>query len=216
MNETLYKSMTQSIIDGNVSQAAELAHQAVDRGIDPLDAVNNGYVVGIKHVGDEFSCGNAFIPELITAGAAMKAAMGVLEPEIAKHGTERDILGVVILGTVEGDVHDIGKNLVGTMLAAYGFEVHDMGVDVPIPRMVEKAREVDADIIAVSALLTTTMLRQQDVVTALEETGMRASVKVLVGGAPVTQSWVEEIGADGFSEDAIGAVALAKELLGKN
>lgn len=216
MNETLYKSMTQSIIDGNVSQAAELAHQAVDRGIDPLDAVNNGYVVGIKHVGDEFSCGNAFIPELITAGAAMKAAMGVLEPEIAKHGTERDILGVVILGTVEGDVHDIGKNLVGTMLAAYGFEVHDMGVDVPIPRMVEKAREVDADIIAVSALLTTTMLRQQDVVTALEETGIRASVKVLVGGAPVTQSWVEEIGADGFSEDAIGAVALAKELLGKN
>lgn len=216
MNETLYKSMTQSIIDGNVSQAAELAHQAVDRGIDPLDAVNNGYVVGIKHVGDEFSCGNAFIPELITAGAAMKAAMGVLEPEIAKHGTERDILGVVILGTVEGDVHDIGKNLVGTMLAAYGFEVHDMGVDVPIARMVEKAREVDADIIAVSALLTTTMLRQQDVVTALEETGMRASVKVLVGGAPVTQSWVEEIGADGFSEDAIGAVALAKELLGKN
>jgi len=208
--------MTQSIIDGNVSQAAELAHQAVDRGIDPLDAVNNGYVVGIKHVGDEFSCGNAFIPELITAGAAMKAAMGVLEPEIAKHGTERDILGVVILGTVEGDVHDIGKNLVGTMLAAYGFEVHDMGVDVPIARMVEKAREVDADIIAVSALLTTTMLRQQDVVTALEETGMRASVKVLVGGAPVTQSWVEEIGADGFSEDAIGAVALAKELLGKN
>ena len=126
------------------------------------------------------------------------------------------MLGKIVIATVEGDIHDIGKTLVGTMMAAAGFEVYDLGVDVSISEIVEKAREVDADLIGVSALLTTTMVRQRDVVEAVDDLGLAGKVKVMVGGAPVTRSWMEEIGADGYSEDAIGAIAVAKELLGKN
>ena len=207
--------MAQSIIDGEAEVAEKLATQAVEMGIDPLDAINQGFVLGVNHVGDEFSCGNAFLPELVMAGEAMKSAVAVLEPEMARRGTERQILGKVVLATVEGDIHDIGKTLVGTMLSAAGFEVYDLGVDVPVTTLVEKAREVNADIVGVSALLTTTMVKQRDVVEALDDVGLRPKVKVMVGGAPVTREWVKEIGADGYSEDAIGAVQVAKNLLGK-
>jgi methylmalonyl-CoA mutase cobalamin-binding domain/chain len=125
------------------------------------------------------------------------------------------VLGKVVLATIQGDIHDIGKTLVGTMLSAAGFQVYDLGVDVPVMKLVEKAREVDANIIGVSALLTTTMVRQRDVVEALEDLGLRSKIKVMVGGAPVTSEWVKEIGADGYSEDAIGAVSVAKKLVGK-
>lgn len=215
MNEDLYKAMAQSIIDGEADEAAELARQAISVGIEPADAINKGFVIGVNHVGDEFAEGNAFLPELVMAGEAMKAAIGVLEPEMTKRGEKREILGRVVLATVEGDIHDIGKTLVGTMMSAAGFEVYDMGVDVPISVLVEKAREVDADIVGVSALLTTTMLKQRDVIEALDDIGL-SKVKVMVGGAPVTRAWMEEIGADGYSEDAIGAVAVAKQLLGKS
>ena len=130
-------------------------------------------------------------------------------------GTQREVLGKVVLATIHGDIHDIGKTLVGTMLSAAGFQVYDLGVDVPVTRLVEKAREVQADIVGVSALLTTTMVRQRDVIEALDDMGMRPQVKVMVGGAPVTKEWVKEIGADGYSEDAIGAVAVARQLVGK-
>lgn len=212
MNEHLFNLMTQSIIDGEAEDAAALAQQAIEQGIDPLEAINKGFIIGVNHVGEEFSCGNAFLPELVMAGEAMKAAVEVLEPELNRRGTKREILGKVVLGTVEGDIHDIGKTLVGTMMSAAGFEVYDLGVDVPIMTMVEKAREVDADIVAVSALLTTTMVKQKDVIEALDDMGL-TKVKVMVGGAPVTRSWMEEIGADGYSEDAIGAVAVAKSLM---
>lgn len=212
MNENLFSLMAQAIIDGEAEDAAALAQQAIEQGIDPLDAINKGFILGVNHVGDEFSCGNAFLPELVMAGEAMKAAVEVLEPELNRRGTKREILGKVVLGTVEGDIHDIGKTLVGTMMSAAGFEVYDLGVDVPIMKMVEKAGEVDADIVAVSALLTTTMVKQKDVIEALEDMGL-TKVKVMVGGAPVTRSWMEEIGADGYSEDAIGAVAVAKSLM---
>jgi corrinoid protein of di/trimethylamine methyltransferase len=213
MSEEIYNAMAQSIIDGDIDLAVQLANKAVESGIDPLEAVEKGFVVGVTSVGEDFSSGKAYIPELVMAGAAMKSAMQVLEPEIAKRGEARDVLGVVVLATVAGDVHDIGKSLVGTMMSAYGFEVHDLGVDVPESAIVEKAREVDADIVGVSALLTTTMMRQKDVVEALQTAGLRQRVKVLVGGAPVTAGWVEEIGADGYSDDAIGAVGAARELL---
>ncbi len=216
MNEQIYKAMAQSIIDGDRKGAADLAAESISSGIDPLDAINKGFVVGVKQVGDEFSCGNAFIPELVVSGAAMKSAMDVLEPEIARRGTEQASLGVIVLGTIEGDIHDIGKNLVSTMLSAYGFEVYDLGVDVPAKQMVEKAREVNADIVAVSALLTTTMMQQKKVIDVLIEEGMRDNVKVLVGGAPVDASWVQEIGADGYGDDAIQAVEAAKKLLSIN
>jgi methylmalonyl-CoA mutase cobalamin-binding domain/chain len=140
----------------------------------------------------------------------------VLEPEMTRRGTKRAILGKVVLCTVEGDIHDIGKTLVGTMLSASGFEVYDMGVDVPIDRLIEKARQVDADLIGVSALLTTTMAKQKTVVEKLKAAGLHPRIKVMVGGAPVTKEWAHQIGADGFSEDAIGAVGVAKDLMGKS
>jgi corrinoid protein of di/trimethylamine methyltransferase len=169
--------------------------------------------MGVNEVGDQFSRGDMFLPELVAAGEAMKAAVAVLEPEMAKTGAAREIEGKVVVGTVQGDIHDIGKTLVGTMLSASGFEVYDLGVDVPIMKFVETARQVGADIIGLSALITTTMGKQRDVIEALDDMGMRAQVKVMVGGAPVTHSWAEEIGADGYSEDAVGAVSLAKRLV---
>ncbi|OGN97568.1 MAG: hypothetical protein A2Z71_02075 [Chloroflexi bacterium RBG_13_50_21] len=212
--EDLFKEMAQSITDGEAEKAAELAKQAVKLGIDPLEAINKGFVAGVNFVGDQFSCGNMFLPELVMAGEAMKSAIAVLEPEMARRGTERKMLGKVVLCTVEGDIHEIGKTLVGTMLSATGFQVFDMGVDVPVMKVVEKAREVNADIVAMSALLTTTMVHQKDVIEALEDIGLRSKIKVMVGGAPVTQEWVKQIGADGYSEDAIGAARVAKQLLG--
>ena len=213
MSNELSQAMAQSIIEGDSDAAESLAKQAIESGIDPLDAINQGYVIGVNHVGQEFSCGNAFLPELVMAGEAMKAAVNALEPEMIRRGTERQVYGKVVLGTIHGDIHDIGKTLVGTMLSSAGFKVYDLGVDVPIATLLEKAQEVDADIIAVSALLTTTMVRQRDLILALEEKQMRSRIKVMVGGAPVTRQWVEEIGADGYSEDAIGAVQVAKQLV---
>jgi corrinoid protein of di/trimethylamine methyltransferase len=215
MTTELFQAMAQSIIDGDAEAAEALARQAIEAGIDPLEAINQGFVVGVNHVGKEFAAGEAFLPELVMAGEAMKSAVATLEPEMARRGTSREMLGKVVLGTIQGDIHEIGKTLVGTMLTAAGFQVYDLGVDVPVEKLVAKAREVEADIIGVSALLTTTMVRQRDVVEALEDMGMRPKVKVMVGGAPVTREWVEEIGADGYSEDAIGAVDVARRLVGK-
>jgi len=149
------------------------------------------------------------------AGEAMKAAVAILDPELRKLGSDREIVGRVVLATVEGDIHEIGKTLVGTMLSASGFEVHDIGVDVSTDKIIGKAIEVDADIIGLSALLTTTMVHQREVIDDLEKEGLRGKFKVIVGGAPVTREWHEMIKADGYSEDAIGAVKLAKSLLGK-
>ncbi len=214
MSDELFQSMAQSIIDGDPDLAAELARKAVEQGIDPLEAINKGFVPGVDYVGAQYEKGEMFLPDLVLAGEAMKAAVAVLEPEITRRGGQRQTLGTVVIGTVEGDIHDIGKTLVATMLSVSGFQVHDLGVDVPIGRFVEVARQVNADIVGMSALLTTTMVRQRDVIEALEDAGLRSRVKVMVGGAPVTRAWAEEIGADGYSEDAIGAVAVAKQLLG--
>jgi len=213
VSNELFQEMAQSIIDGDSDVSAELARRAVDQGINPLEAISEGFVRGVNKVGEDFAKGDAFLPELVMAGEAMKAAVAVLEPELAKRGTERTMLGKVILCTVEGDIHEIGKTLVGTMLSSAGFKVFDLGVDVPVMKVVEKAREVNADIVAMSALLTTTMVHQKDVIEALEDIGIRSKVKVMVGGAPVTKEWVKQIGADGYSEDAIGAIKVAKQLL---
>ncbi|MFZ0533215.1 MAG: corrinoid protein [Anaerolineales bacterium] len=215
MSDQLFQKMAQSIIDGDCDVALQLAQQSIAQGIDPLDAISQGFVIGVNKVGEDFANGDAFLPELVMAGEAMKAAVAVLEPELARLGTERKVLGKVVLCTVEGDIHEIGKTLVGTMLSSAGFKVFDLGVDVPVMKVVETAREVNADIIAMSALLTTTMVRQKDVIEALDDIGIRSRVKVMVGGAPVTNEWVKQIGADGYSEDAIGAIKVAKQLLGQ-
>jgi corrinoid protein of di/trimethylamine methyltransferase len=214
MSSELFTAMKESVINGEPEQAAELARQAIAQGIDPLEAINLGFVQGVNYVGEQFSAGEMFLPELVVAGEAMKAAVAVLEPEFTRRGTERQILGKVVIGTVEGDIHEIGKTLVATMLSASGFQVFDLGVDVPVMKFVEKAREVGADIIGLSALLTTTMVRQREVIAALESQGMRPRTRVLVGGAPVTSGWAQEIGADGYSEDAVSAVKVAKQLVG--
>ncbi len=215
MSNELFQAMAQSVINGEVGDAKRLAQQSIEQGIDPLEAVNKGFVIGINHVGEQFGCGVMFLPDLVMAGEAMKAALAILEPELNKRGTARQILGKVVIGTVKGDIHDIGKTIVATMLSASGFQVYDLGHDVSVEKFVEKAREVSADIVGLSALLTTTMVRQREVIKALNDAGLRPQVKVMVGGAPVTRGWVEEIGADGYSEDAVGAVAVAKKLLGR-
>jgi len=214
MTEELFQKMSQSILDGDSDVAVALAKQAIEAGIDPLDAITKGFVLGVNQVGESFACGQAFLPELVMAGEAMKAAVAALEPEMQKRGTSRQVFGKVVLATVEGDIHEIGKTLVGTMLSATGFQVYDLGVDVPSARIIEKVKEVDADLVGLSALLTTTMVKQKEVIDELDKLGLRKKVKVMVGGAPVTRDWVQKIEADGYSEDAIGAVGLAKKLVG--
>ena len=211
--EELFETMAQSIIDGEPEDAERLAREALAQGIEPLEAINRGFVPGVDEVGRGFGCGDLFLPDLVRAGAAMKAATKILEPEMLRRGLARESAGTVVLGTIKGDIHEIGKNLVGTMFTAGGFTVHDLGVDVPFEAFVEKAKEVNADVVGVSALLTTTMANQRKVIEALDKAGLRPKVKVLVGGAPVTRGWASEIGADGYAEDAVGAVKIARELL---
>jgi corrinoid protein of di/trimethylamine methyltransferase len=212
MNTDLFQAMAQSILDGDSDVAEELARQAIQLEMDPLEAIEKGFVVGVNQVGEQFSCGEAFLPELVMAGEAMKRAVSTLEPEMAKRGTQRQMYGKVVLGTIHGDIHDIGKTLVGTMLSSGGFQVYDLG-STSVETLIAKALEVEADIIAVSALLTTTMVRQRELIKTLDARGLRSKFKVMVGGAPVTRDWVAEIGADGYSEDAIGAVNVAKQLM---
>lgn len=205
--------MRQSIIDGAPDTAAVLAVQALQAGIGPLDAISHGYVPGMHTVGEQFAQRTIFLPDMMASAEAMRAAMNVLEPELKKTGTQRPMAGTVVLGTTRGDIHEIGKALVGTLLAANGFQVYDLGVDVSGEQFAAKAREFSADIVGVSALLTTTMKNQKTVIEALERAGLRSSVKVIVGGAPVTRRWAEEIGADGYAPDAISAVALVQSLM---
>lgn len=214
MSDEIFQNMAQSIIDGDTAASAALAKESIEAGIDPLEAINQGFVLGANKVGENFSCGAAFLPELVMAGEAMKAAVAVLEPEMKRRGASRQVLGKVVLATVQGDIHEIGKTLVATMLSASGFEVYDLGVDVPTARIIEKAKEVDADLVGLSALLTTTMVKQKEVIEELDKRGLRPRIKVMVGGAPVTRDWVQNIEADGYSEDAIGAISVAKQLVG--
>lgn len=214
MSEVLFQKMSQSIIDGDSDAAVALAKESITTGIHPLDAITDGFVMGINTVGEAFGRGEAFLPELVMAGEAMKAAVATLDPELKRLGSERAVLGKVVIATVEGDIHEIGKSLVATMFGASGFDVYDLGVDAAPDKIIGKAIEVNADIIAMSALLTTTMVKQKEVIEELEKEGLRGKFKVMVGGAPVTRDWVKAIGADGYSEDAIGAVMTAKELVG--
>ena len=213
MSIPLFDSMKQSILDGDPDAAVELARQCLAQKLDPLEAINQGYLPGMSQVGQQFGAGQLFLPDVILAAEAMKKATAILEPEMKTRGTQRQATGKVVIGTVKGDVHEIGKSLVATLLSANGFEVYDLGVDVPFERFAAKAGEVGADIVGVSALLTTTMTGQKQVIATLEAAGLRPKVKVMVGGAPVTRAWAQEIGADGYSEDALGAVEVAKKLV---
>jgi corrinoid protein of di/trimethylamine methyltransferase len=213
MSEEILAKLTKAVVDGEPEDAEELARQALDQGLDPLVCINEGLSPGIDEVGELFASGEYYLPDLIIGGDAMKAALAILEPALAG-GQERDLLGKVVLGTVEGDLHEIGKTLVGTMLTANGFQVTDIGVDQPAAAFIDAVRESGATLVGASALLTTTMLQQQQLIEALQEAGLRDQVKVMVGGAPITENWSDKIGADGYAEDAISAVTLAKNLVG--
>jgi corrinoid protein of di/trimethylamine methyltransferase len=206
--------LAQVVIVGEPEKAEGLAQQALDQGLDPLACINEGLTKGIRRVGELFASGEYFLPDLIIGAEAMKNALSVLEPALTEGGQEREVLGRAVLGTVEGDLHDIGKTLVGTMLTASGFHVTDLGTDVPAADFVDAAKENNATLVGASALLTTTMSEQKKIIQHFQEAGLRDQVKIMVGGAPVTGSWAERIGADGSAKDAISAVALAKNLVG--
>jgi corrinoid protein of di/trimethylamine methyltransferase len=212
MSSELYEKLAQTVIDGEPDEAEEIAKQSLAQGLDPLTCINEGLTKGIQRVGELFASGEYFLPELIIGAEAMKRALAVLEPAMVGDQS-REVVGTVVLGTVEGDMHEIGKTLVGTMLIANGFKVIDIGVDQSADKFVAAVKENDAEIVGASALLTTTMLQQSKLLEALDEAGLRDQVKVMVGGAPVTESFASEIGADGYAEDAISAVDLAFRLV---
>ena len=212
MSEEILSRLTQAVVDGEPEEAEGLARQALAAGIDPLYCINEGLAPGIDRVGELFEMGEYFLPDLIIGGDAMKAALTVLEPALSS-GEGRKLAGRVVLGTVQGDLHEIGKTLVGTMLIANGFEVTDIGIDKPAAEFVAAVQKSGATLVGASALLTTTMLHQKEIIEALKEAGLRDRVKIMIGGAPVTDTWAEQIGADGYAEDAISAVALARKLV---
>jgi len=212
-NERLFEEMTNAVIAGLPDKARELANEALRAGIDPLAAIDQGFKPGMDVVGEGFANGELFIPDLMMSGEAMKAAIATLEPELMKRKQQRQVLGKVVIGTVQGDIHEIGKTLVSTMLAANGFEVHDLGVDVSPQRFVDVVRDVNADVVGLSALLTTTIFNQEAVILTLKEAGLREQVKVIIGGVPASPEWAEEIGADGYADNATEAVEVVKRLV---
>ena len=212
MSEEIYQQLAQAVIDGEAEDAEALAKHALDIGLEPLDCINEGLTKGIQYVGELFGEGECYLPELVLSADAMKAALGVLEPAMLG-GKQREIVGKVVMGTVQGDLHEIGKNLVSAMLTANGFQVIDLGVDVPISEFIKAIKENNATIVGASALLTTTMKEQELLVDALEEAGLRKQVKVMIGGAPVNKEYSDQIGADGYAENAVSAVNLAFRLV---
>ena len=201
-----------AIMDYDVDKAEEVAKEGLSSGVDPVALVEKGFVPGIVEIGDLFDAGEAYLPELILAAGAMKAGTSICEAAFPTGAIKEK--KKVVMGTVEGDIHDIGKSIVVSFLAANGFEVTDLGRDVPPEKFAEKAKEVGADVVGASALLTTTMEMQKKLVEALKEAGLAGKVKVIVGGAPTSEEWAKKIGADAYGENAIEAVAKIKKLTG--
>jgi 5-methyltetrahydrofolate--homocysteine methyltransferase len=205
-----YQELYDAILNGNAKKAAEVTKNAVADKADPTVLVQKYMIPAMDEVGRRFECNEYFVPELLIAARAMKTSLEIITPLLAAAGAEP--VGHVVIGTVQGDLHDIGKNLVASMLEGGGFKVTDLGVDVPAEKFVEAAKEREGTIIALSALLTTTMSMMKTVVDALEKAGIREKTKVMIGGAPITQQFADQIGADGYSDNASAAVALARKL----
>lgn len=213
--ENLIKEAMDSIIACDRNAAADAAKRGLAEGISPLDLLNEGFMLGIQEIGERFGRGESFLPELIMAAEAMKVATAVLNDAINASGATVK-KGKMLIATVEGDVHDIGKGIVISLLNAQGIEVTDAGRDVPVNVIIERAIEFNADIIGTSALLTTTMVNQKKLEDALRERGLKSRFKTMIGGAPCTQRWADKIGADAYAEDAAQAVTLALNMLGKS
>lgn len=214
MHEEMIAKLRDAVINYDMENIAELARQMLSKGVPPLLAIEQGLAEGIRIVGEKFGAGEIFLPELVMGAEAMKSAMAVLEPALPV-GEARSIVARFVIGTVQDDIHEIGKNLVATMLSSNGFDVHDLGVNCPSEKLIMKAKELKADFIGVSALMTTTMPRMGELIELLKEDGSRAALKVMVGGAPVTDEFARKIGADGYSGDAAEAVHVAKRIVGK-
>ena len=210
--EDKLQPLYEAIVAGKLEPAVEITRQAIAEGVAPQMIINNYMIKAMGEVGQRFQDGKAFVPQLLMAGRAMKGALELLKPLLA--GSASTTIGKIVIGTVKGDLHDIGKNLVASMLEGCGFEVINIGIDVTCDKFVEAVKENHADILCMSALLTTTMTYMKEVIQALEEAGIRNQVKVMIGGAPVSQGFADEIGADGYSDNANTAVAVAKELIG--
>ena len=210
--EDKLKPLYEAIVAGKLEPAVEITRQAIAEGVAPQMIINNYMIKAMGEVGQRFQDGKAFVPQLLMAGRAMKGALELLKPLLA--GSASTTIGKIVIGTVKGDLHDIGKNLVASMLEGCGFEVINIGIDVTCDKFVEAVKENHADILCMSAFLTTTMMYMKEVIQALEEAGIRNQVKVMIGGAPVSQGFADEIGADGYSDNANTAVAVAKELIG--
>lgn len=207
------KALSEAVINGDAKTAREITEKALAAGVDPLQLVNEHMVPAMSEVGRRYECNEYFVPELLISARAMKASLELIRPLLIASG--RQPMARVAIGTVKGDLHDIGKNLVAAMLEGGGFEVIDLGVNVSPEQFVSAVREKKAQIVAMSALLTTTMPSMKTTIDALQSAGVRDQVKVIIGGAPITQRYAEEIGADGFSENAPGAVTLARQCLAK-
>jgi trimethylamine corrinoid protein len=208
-----FEEMKRAVLEGDEELSRELAIEALASHLDLKQVMNEGFLKGIQEAGVLYEEGEYFLPDLVCSADAMKSALAVLDDEIKKPASGMVSRGKVLLATAEGDVHDIGKTIVGAMLTAAGYEVTDLGPDVPNETIMAKAIEFQADVIGLSALLTTTMEEQRKLIQLLEQNGKRLSFKCIVGGAPVTHSWSEKITADGYSDDAIGAVALVNSLI---
>jgi 5-methyltetrahydrofolate--homocysteine methyltransferase len=211
MSEVLEQLAT-AVIAGNVDAMEDLTQDALDEDLGAKEILDDGLMVGMDHVGKEFKAGNMFVPEVLRSAKAMKTSMAILQPLLT--AAEAKAVGKVLLGTVKGDLHDIGKNLVGMMCEGAGFEVHDLGTDVEPDQFLDAIKEFEPDIVGMSALLTTTMRSMGDTIKAIEEAGLRDQVKVMIGGAPVTQRFADDIGADGYAPNAASASDLAKKFVG--
>jgi trimethylamine corrinoid protein len=201
------------VVDGTEDEAKALAQAVVANRIDPLEAIEQGLSKGMSIIGDKFECGEAYLPELLIAAAGFNAAMAVLKPEIEAQKKQMIRMGTVLIGTVKGDVHSIGKDIVASVMGTGGFEVVDMGVDNPSLDIIQQAEKIQADVIALSSLMTTTMPAQKEVIDILKEMGIRQKYFVIVGGGPVNPEWADRIGADGYGKSAIDTVALVKGLM---
>jgi corrinoid protein of di/trimethylamine methyltransferase len=202
----IFRELENAIKNFDEKAAEKYSRKAIKAGIDPVETLEEGLAKPLRHIGERFGRGEAFITELIAGAQAMEAGAKILNEEIKRHGKERKQVGEFMIGTVEGDIHSIGKNIVATMLRANGFKVYDLGIDVPTEEFVKAVRKNTPDILGLSALMTTTMDKQREVINALKEAGLRDKVKIIVGGAPVTQEWVEEIDADACGLDAGTAI----------
>jgi len=210
MSEILSEIST-CVIEGDFDKVAELTQDALDEGLEAKNILDNGLMAGMDYVGVEFKAGNMFVPEVLRSARAMHASMDILNPLLSASGVK--MVGKVLIGTVKGDLHDIGKNLVGMMCEGAGFEVKDLGKDIAPEAFVDAVKEFEPDVVGMSALLTTTMRTMGQTIKALEEAGVRDKVKVMIGGAPVTQDYSDQIGADGYASNAASAVELAKEFV---